>query len=98
VGELAEARRVRDEVGLTPDLDEHADAAAAVDVGVDDAFLGRAVGARCLLGDAALAQQRDRRVVVACGLDQGALAVHHAGGGRFAQDFHFLGGGAVVTH
>jgi len=76
-----------------PDLDEHADAAAAVDVGVDDAFLGRAVRTRCLLGHAALAQQRDGCVVVAVRLDEGALAVHHAGAGRLAQDFHFLRGG-----
>ncbi len=93
VGELAEARRVRDEVGLAPDLDEHADAAVAVDVGIDDAFLGRSICARRLLGDAALAQQRDGGVVVARRLDERALAVHHAGAGRLAQDFDFRGRG-----
>ena len=53
-------RRARHEVGLAVDLDQHADAAARVDVRLDQAFAGGA--ARALLGlrDAALAQRVDR--------------------------------------
>ena len=79
VGELAEPVRVGHEVGLAADLDEHADAAVAVDVGVDDALVVVRSAALGGLGDAALAQQLDRGVDVAAGLDEGALAVHQAG-------------------
>ena len=83
--ELLELVGAGHEVGLAVDLDEHADAAAGVDVARDEALAGVAAG---LLGgrrEALLAQQRDGLVEVAVGLGQGALAVHEAGAGPLAQ-------------
>ena len=83
--ELLELVGASDEVGLAVDLDEHADAAARVDVARDEALAG--VAARLLGrgGQALLAQQRDGLVEVAVGLGQRVLAVHEAGAGPLAQ-------------
>ena len=79
------------EVGLAVDLDQHADLAAGVDVGADHALGGDAAG---LLGgarQALLAQVVDGLLHVALGLDQGVLAVHHAGAGALAELLDHLG-------
>ncbi len=62
--ELLELVRACHEVGLAADLDEHADA-PAVDVGLDQALRGGAVGALARLRDPALAQQLDGGVLIA---------------------------------
>ena len=83
--ELLELVGAGHEVGLAVDLDEHADAAAGVDVARDEALARLAAG---LLGgrrEALLAEERDGLVEVAVGLGQGALAVHEAGAGPLAQ-------------
>ena len=54
--QLAEVLGVRDEVGLAVHFDEHADAATGVDVALDDAVRGLAVGALGRGGDALLAK------------------------------------------
>ena len=66
------------------DLHEYADLGrkvrrGAVKVGVDDALSRRATSALGRLGDALLAQDRERLVDVAAGLLESALAVHHPG-------------------
>ncbi len=69
--QLLELVGARDEVGLAVDLDQHADAAAGVDVAGDEALAGVATG---LLGgrrQALLAQQRDGLLEVAVGLRRG---------------------------
>ena len=66
--ELLELVGARDEVGLAVDLDEHADAAAGVDVARDQALAGVAAGLLGGRGQALLAQERDRLVEVAVGL------------------------------
>ena len=76
--ELLELLRARHEVGLAVDLDEHADAAARVDVAGDQALAGLPVGLLGRGGDAALAQEQDGLVDVPARLLQGALAVHEA--------------------
>ena len=83
--ELLELLGARDEVGLAVDLDEHADAAAGVDVAGDEALAGVATGLLGRRGQAALAQQRDRLVEVAVRLGQRLLAVHEPGAGPLAQ-------------
>ncbi len=77
----------RDEVRLAVELDEHADLAAHVDVGADEAFArgpARLLGG---LGEPALAQNRRGLLEVAVGFLQGGLALHHAGAGLVAQLF-----------
>jgi hypothetical protein len=63
--EVLEVVGARHEVRLAVDLDEHADAAAHVDVAADDALRRGASGALGGLGEAALAQQRHRLVQIA---------------------------------
>src|SRR5829696_3235924 len=82
---LLELLRPGDEVRLAIDLDEHADAAAGVDVAGDEAFAGLSTGLLGRCGETPLAQQRDRLVDVAAGLLEGTLAVHHAGAGALAK-------------
>ena len=66
--ELLELVGARDEVRLAVDLDEHADAAAGVDVARDEALAGVAAGLLGGRGEAPLAQQRGRLLEVAVGL------------------------------
>jgi hypothetical protein len=83
-----------DKVGLAVDLDERADAVAGL--GSHEAVGRRATFA---LGDALEtldAQDLGGLVVVAVGLVQGSLDVHHAGAGRLAKRFDVSGG--VVRH
>src|SRR5215217_8228190 len=95
-GEGDEVVVAGDEVGVAVDLDEHADLAVAVDVGLDGAF-GRLAAAH-LQGLVAEAhpQQLDGLVHVAAALGERRLAVHHAGAGAVAQLLDFLSGRAVV--
>src|SRR2546426_5173658 len=76
--EPAEIGVPRHEVGLAGELDDRADAAARVNVCLDDALLGLAV--RFFLGfrEPALLDQRLRFVEVALRLVERPLAVHHA--------------------
>src|SRR6185312_2004249 len=97
-GEALELVVAGDEVGLAADLDHRADAAAAVDVGRDQAFAGAAAGPLAGRRDALLAEELDRGVHVAGGLDQGVAAVHHPRLGRLAQLFDVRGGRLVVVH
>src|SRR4051794_8753235 len=80
----------RDEVGVAVDLDERADLAVGVDVGLHGALGGLAPGELGGAGDALLAQPRDRGVDVAAGLGQGLLAVHHPRAGQVAQGLDVL--------
>ena len=95
-GEIAhqrlELRRACHEVGLAVDLDQHAHAAARMNVRLHQPLAGSAARARLGLRDAALAQRVDGGVEVAGGLDQRLLALHHAGAGPFAKLFHLVGG------
>ena len=75
----------RDEVGLAVDLDEDADAPAAVDVRDDSALGGLAAGLLRRLREALRAQPVDRLVHVAADLDKRLLAVGHAGAGTLAE-------------
>src|SRR5690606_19632916 len=83
--QLAELLRRGDEVRFAVDLDQHTDAAAGMDVGLNQA-LGR--HASRLLGrcsQALLPQIGDGLLHIAAGLLQGPLAVHHAGLGSLPQ-------------
>src|SRR5256885_2284322 len=88
--ELAEVVVARDEVGLARELHERADAAAAVDVGLDDALLGLAT--RLLLGphEPTLLDQGLRAVEVAFRLFERALAIHHARARLLAQALYLI--------
>src|SRR4051794_14239165 len=79
------------EVGLAVDLDEHADLAVAVDVGLDRALRGGAVAALGRLGRAADAEELDGSLHVAVDLLQGRLALHHPGARAVAQGLDVLG-------
>ncbi len=104
-GELLEGIGAGDEVGLALELDEGADAALAVDVGLDDAFAGLAIRALGRAGHALLTDQLAGGVEVAAGLFEGAFGVHDAGAGLFTElldvaggnhgDSSLLGGGLV---
>src|SRR3954468_361121 len=89
-GEGREVVVARDEVGVAVDLDERADLAVGVDVGLHGALGGLAPGELGGAGDALLAQPRDRGVDVAAGLGQGLLAVHHPRAGQVAQGLDVL--------
>src|SRR5918994_1465593 len=80
----------RDEVGVAVDLDEHADLAVAVDVGLDRALGGLAAAHLQGLVAQADAEQLDGLIDVAVGLLERVLAVHHAGAGPVAQLLDFL--------
>src|SRR5215213_2107397 len=83
-----------DEVRLAVDLDEHADLAVGVDVGLDGALGGRALAALLGLRGALHPQRLDRLLDVAVRLDEGLLALHHPCAGALAQGLHVLGGHA----
>src|SRR6185503_817012 len=94
-GERLEVLVARDEVGLAVDLDEHADAAARVDVRDDGAFGGLTAGLLRRLRETLRAQVVDRLVHVTRDFGERLLAVRHAGAGALAQildercsDFH----------
>ena len=73
---------------LAVDFHQHAELAAVVDVGADQALLG---GARRLLAgrrDAALAQHDFGFGEIALGFHQGALALHHPAPVRSRSCFH----------
>src|SRR4051794_7719224 len=97
-GERGEVLVARDEVGVAVDLDEHADLAVGVDVGLDRALGGLAAGELRGAGDALLAQPGDGRVDVAPGLLEGLLAVHHPRARLVAQGLDVLGGDGLVAH
>src|SRR5918992_1346500 len=73
------------EVGVAVDLDEDADLAARVDVGLHGALGGLAAADLQRLVAEAHAQELDGRVDVAVGLRQRLLALHHAGAGAVAE-------------
>src|SRR5437879_5995077 len=83
--ELAEVRVARDEVGLARELDHRADPATGVDVRLDDALLGLAVGLLLGLRQASLLDQALRFREVALGFVERSLAVHHASAGLLAE-------------
>src|SRR3954451_19851435 len=89
-GEGHEILVARDEVGVAVDLDERADLAVGVDVGLDRALCGLAAGQLGGAGDALLAQPGDRGVDVAGGLGQGLLAIHHPRARQVAQGLDVL--------
>ena len=90
VREVQELLGAGDEVRLAVQLDEHADAPAGVDIGLDHALAGRAVGALRGGGDALLAQQRAGAIEVAFRPVERALGVHHSGAGLLAEPLHIL--------
>src|SRR3954447_16882884 len=65
------------EVGVAVDLDEHAELAVGVDVGLDGALAGLATGELADLVAHLDPDDLDGLVDVAGGLGQGGLAVHH---------------------
>src|SRR3954451_14214697 len=85
LGELDEVVVLGDEVGVALDLDEHADLAGRVDVGLDGALGGLATGELADLVAHLDAEDLLGLGGVAVGLGQGVLAVHHAGAGLLAK-------------
>src|SRR5215207_1479414 len=85
-----------DEVGVAVDLDEHADLAVAVDVGLDRPLGGLPAAHLQRLVAEPDAQQLDGLVDVAVRLRKRRLAVHHAGAGAVAQLLDFLRRRAVA--
>src|SRR4051794_26527130 len=83
--QLLEVLRACHEVGLAVNLDQHADAAARVDVAFDEALACFTVGALGCCRNALLAKVDDGFLDVAVAGFEGALAVHYAGAGQFAQ-------------
>src|SRR5947208_6577896 len=86
--ERTEVIRVRHEVRLAVHLDQHPDRVVEMDVGVDQALVGTAAGALGLAGETLLAEDLRGALGIAVGLDQGALAIHHARAGRFTKRLH----------
>src|SRR6267143_2321172 len=91
--ELAEGVRFGHEVRLAVDLDQRAQLAVRVEVGVHEAFLGLAALALLGVREALLAQILGGLVEVAVRGVEGHLAVHHAGARALAQLHHGLGVG-----
>ena len=85
--ESAEAFVLGHEIGFAIHLDENADFALKMNVGGDDAFLGRAGRLFARAGDPFGAQERFGFVEIASGLGQGAFAIHEAGVGLLAKLF-----------
>src|SRR5215218_5843849 len=83
--ELLELVGPRDEVRLAVDLDEHAEAAARVDVAAHEALARLAAGLLLRGGKTLLAQRGHSLVDVAVGRLERALAIHEAGAGQLAQ-------------
>src|SRR6266581_3083494 len=86
--ERPELIRVRHEVRLAVHLDQHPDRVVEMDVRVDQALVGTAAGALGLAREALLAKDLRGALGIAVGLDQGALAIHHACAGRFTKRLH----------
>src|SRR4051812_36371780 len=84
-GERDEVVVARDEVGVAVDLDEHADLAVGMDVGLDGALGGLAAGELRRAAEPLDPQPLDRLVDVAGRLGQGLLAIHHPRAGAVAQ-------------
>src|SRR5918993_196319 len=82
------------EVGVAVDLDEDADLAVAVDVGLHGPLGGLAAAHLQRLVAQAHAEQLDGLVHVAVGLLEGLLALHHARARAVAELLHLLGGDA----
>jgi hypothetical protein len=86
--ERLEILGARHEVGLAVHLHEHADLAAHVDVAADDAVARGAAGALRGRRESLLAEVLDRLLLVAAGLLQGGLALHHPRARLVAQGLH----------
>ena len=93
--ECAEVFVLRHEIGLAIHFHQNADFSLQMNVGSDDAFLGRARRFFACAGDALRAQNRLRFFQIAAGFRKRTLAIHHAGVGFFAEllnelriDFH----------
>src|SRR5919201_914516 len=85
LGEAPEVRISSHEVGLARELDHRADAAAGVDVGLDDPFLRLTVGLLLHLLESAGLDDLLGLLEVALRLVEGPLAVHDARTGLLAQ-------------
>ena len=85
LGELDEVLVLGDEVGVALDLDQHADLAGGVHVGLNRALGVLAPGELAELVAHLDPEQLRGLVDVALGLDEGVLAVHHAGAGLLAK-------------
>ena len=90
-GELLEIIASGDEVGLTVDLDQHADPSTTVNVGLDESLLRDTVA--LLVGDdrALCLQDLLRLLEVATCLGQGALAIHDTRAGHPPESADFVG-------
>src|SRR5690242_16207158 len=97
-GEADEVVVTRHEVGVAVDLDEHADLAVGVDVGLHGALGGLAAAHLERLVAEADAQQLDGGVEVAVGLAERLLAVHHARARAVAQLLDLRGGDRGSAH
>src|SRR6202008_1097168 len=86
------------EVGVAVDLDQHADLAAAVDVGGDGALGGLAAADLERLVAGPDAQEPPGRLDIAPRLGEGVLAVHHARAGAVAQLLDLRGGDRRRAH
>src|SRR5215218_4374251 len=86
--ELLEILVAGHEVGLAEHLDERALAPVGVDVGGDHALPGAAAPALRRRGRALLAKDLDRLPLVALGLLEGVLHVHHRGAGALPERLH----------
>ena len=85
VYKLLEIVGLGNEVGLAVDLEQNADFAAHMDIGINYTFgsyTGRLLGGR---GKALLAEILHGLVHIAIGLNKRALAVHHAGAAHLTQ-------------
>src|SRR5215207_6379769 len=81
MGKGAELRGAANEVGLTVHLDEGADAAAGVDVGLDQTIGRSAAGLLLGLRQSLLLEDRDRLIDVAACIFECPLIIHDAGPG-----------------
>ena len=88
--EVAEVFVLGHEIGFAIHFDEHADFALQMNVGGDNAFLGRARGFLARAGDAFRPQDRFGLFQIAASFGERALAIHNAGVGFFAELFNEL--------
>src|SRR5438093_613302 len=86
--ERTELIGVRHEVRLAIHLDQNADGVVEMDVRVDQALVGAATRALGLTRQAFLTKDLHRALRITIGLDQRALAIHHARAGRVAERLH----------
>src|SRR3954453_19679187 len=91
LGERDEVVVARDEVGVAVDLEQHADLAVGVDVGLHGALGGLAAGELRRATEPLDTQQLDRLVDVAAGLGERPLAIHHPRACAVAQGLDVLG-------